>query len=69
MAKTQEELEQGLRDYKANTPWFRQWPMLAAALPLIVIALAIALGITIGEAIAIVCADGNMPPAFRWLCY
>jgi len=39
------------------------------ALPLIVVALAALLGITIAEAIAIICTNGNMPPAFQWLCF
>ena len=69
MAKSRSEIEDGLREYKVNTPWYMQWRLIFAALPLIVIMLAIALGITIGAAIAIICTDGNMPAAFQWLCY
>ncbi len=71
--KLSKELIDGIKAYRESTPWYAQWSLyrhtLFAAIPAIVIALAVALGITIGEAIAILCTDGSMPAAFRWLCF
>lgn|GEM_PF-6443602 len=63
------ELKDAIRDYRQATPWYAQWPLIIAAIPLFIIMLAIALGITIGEAIAILCTSGDMPTYLRWLCF
>ena len=71
--KLSEELIQTINSYKARTAWYQRWPLvriaIPLAIPLIVIILAAAAGITVAEWIAIKCTDGTMPGYLQWLCY
>jgi hypothetical protein len=67
------ELDEAIKSYKKATPWHAQWPLVRPviflAIPLIIILLAIAAGVTVGDYIATHCANGTMPASLRWLCF
>jgi len=61
-------LRDGIKAYRAATPWYAQWPLFAVAIPLWIIVLAIALGIAVADTIAMLCTTGQMPSWLLWLC-
>lgn len=67
------ELDEAIKAYKKTTPWHAQWPLvrsvLILAIPLIIILLAAAAGVTVGNYIATHCANGTMPSGLQWLCF
>ena len=73
--KISDELKQSITDYKNATKWYQRGPLLRAvfmalpAIPLIVIILAAAAGMTVANWIAMHCANGTMPGYLQWLCY
>jgi len=71
--KLPKELIQSINAYKASTAWYQRGPLIWMAVPLlvplIVIMLAAAAGMTVANYISMKCADGTMPSYLQWLCY
>ena len=71
--KLPEELIRSINSYKASTAWYQRWPLIRIAvplaIPLIVILLAAAAGMTVAQWIAKECANGTMPGYLQWLCF
>ena len=69
------ELRKEITDYKASTKWYQRGPLVsivfaaAPAIPLIVIVLAAAAGMAVGDWIAMHCTNGTMPSYLQWLCF
>ena len=73
--KVSTELRNEIAAYKAATKWYQRGPLVrmvflaAPAIPLIVIVLAMAAGMAVGDWIAMHCANGTMPSGLQWLCF
>ena len=70
--KLPEELIRSINAYKISTAWYQRWPLIIMAVPLIVplivIMLAAAAGMSVALWIATECANGTMPSYLQWLC-
>ncbi len=67
-----EDLRLSLDKYLAATKWHQRWPLVRItffAIPLIVIILAAAAGMSVGAWIAMHCTNGTMPAGLQWLCF